>query len=317
MSSSTRNLIIRIILGIIFAGLGYILPHRITTYQLFGVPYLLETAASFALGALAIFVFPVLASAVQKWFTNLINATVQSTVSKATGKFLSVQMARLREQGTEIAEEENGQEKKKDKDKDIELEPPITLLDTSAIIDGRALDIVQAGFLSGTLVLPQFVLDELQHIADSEDSLKRNRGRRGLEILEDLKEELEKQLIIYDSSDLQGEVDQRLVKLAKQLEARLLTVDFNLNKIAKLADIEVLNVNELANALKTVVLPGEKLKISIIQQGKEKEQGVGYLEDGTMIVVEGGKDLVGKNVEVEVARVLQTAAGRMVFAELT
>lgn len=189
------------------------------------------------------------------------------------------------------------------------------LLDTSVIIDGRIADIAQTGFLAGTLLIPRFVLNELQYIADSPDSLRRQRGRRGMEVLSQLQKETTIPVRITDI-DVEGvrEVDDKLVILARQLRCPILTNDYNLNRIAELQGVSVLNVNELANAVKLVFLPGETLQVSIIQEGKEANQGVGYLDDGTMVVVEDGRDFLNQDLAVVVTKVLQTAAGRMVFA---
>ncbi len=189
------------------------------------------------------------------------------------------------------------------------------LVDTSAIIDGRIADIADTGFIAGTLVVPRFVLEELQHIADSPDSMRRNRGRRGLEILQRLQKDSPAAMEISDVDvDNVPEVDAKLVKLARQWKCSIITNDFNLNRVAELQGVKVLNINELAHAVKPIVLPGEDMTIKIMQEGKELGQGVGYLDDGTMIVVEGGKSLMGATVDVTVTRVLQTVAGRMIFA---
>jgi len=189
------------------------------------------------------------------------------------------------------------------------------ILDTSAIIDGRIADISQTGFLPGPLVVPRFVLSEVQHIADSPDALRRNRGRRGLDVLNRLRKESGVTVRIHEADvDGSGGVDAKLVKLASQLRCPIVTNDFNLNRVAALQGVRVLNVNELANAVKSVVLPGEEMSIRIIQEGKEAGQGVGYLDDGTMVVVEGGRRHMNADLEVVVTRVLQTAAGRMIFA---
>jgi uncharacterized protein YacL len=190
------------------------------------------------------------------------------------------------------------------------------LLDTSTIIDGRIADISKTGFIMGTLVVPRFVLEELQRIADSADTLRRNRGRRGLDILNSLQKEPAVNVDIVDVDfDNVHEVDAKLVKLAKQYNTSpIITNDYNLNKVAELQGVKVLNINELANAVKPALLPGEDMDVKIIQEGKELGQGVGYLDDGTMIVVEGGKPFLNSEIEVTVTRVLQTAAGRMIFA---
>jgi len=191
------------------------------------------------------------------------------------------------------------------------------LLDTSVIIDGRIADIARTGFLVGTLLIPRFVLNELQYIADSSDSLRRQRGRRGMEVLSRLQKDTVVPVRISDM-DVEGvrEVDDKLVVLARQLRCPILTNDYNLNRIAELQGVAVLNVNELANAVKLVLLPGETLEVRIIQEGKEVGQGVGYLDDGTMVVIEDGRDLLNRTVTVLVTKVLQTSAGRMIFARL-
>jgi uncharacterized protein YacL len=190
------------------------------------------------------------------------------------------------------------------------------ILDTSAIIDGRIVDICKTGFLEGVIVVAGFVLEELQHIADSPDLLKRNRGRRGLDVLNKIQKEMETPVQIYegDFEDI-AEVDSKLVKLAKTINGKIITNDYNLNKVCELQGIGVLNINELANAVKPVVLPGEEMAAQIIKDGKEAGQGVAYLDDGTMIVVEGGRRYIGETIDVLVTSVLQTAAGRMIFAK--
>lgn len=189
------------------------------------------------------------------------------------------------------------------------------LLDTSVIIDGRIADIARTGFLPGSLLIPRFVLAELQYIADSPDSLRRQRGRRGMEVLAQLQKEPSIPVRMSDI-DVDGvrEVDDKLVILARQMRCPILTNDYNLNRIAELQGVTVLNVNELANAVKSVLLPGEVLSIRVIQEGKESNQGVGYMDDGTMVVVENGRDYMDQEIAVMVTKVLQTAAGRMIFA---
>jgi len=193
------------------------------------------------------------------------------------------------------------------------------ILDTNVIIDGRIADICRTGFLEGPVYVPGFVLDELQQIADSSDSLKRARGRRGLDILNAMQKEMDLVVRSFDGSlgpEDTDQVDSKLVRLAKALEGTIVTNDFNLNKVAELQGVTVLNVNELANALKPVVLPGEEMSVTVIKEGKEPNQGVAYLDDGTMVVVEGAKRHIGEKVGVTVASVLQTVAGKMIFANL-
>jgi uncharacterized protein YacL len=191
------------------------------------------------------------------------------------------------------------------------------LLDTSVIIDGRVADIARTGFLPGTLLIPRFVLNELQYIADSPDGVRRQRGRRGMEVLAEL-QKLPNILVRISDINVEGvrEVDDKLVVLGKQLKSPILTNDYNLNRVAELQGVTVLNINELANAVKSVVLPGENLRINIMQEGKEYGQGVGYMDDGTMVVVENGRDFIGEYMDVNITKVLQTAAGRMIFGRV-
>jgi len=193
----------------------------------------------------------------------------------------------------------------------------MTLLDTSVIIDGRIVDIFKTKFLEGKVIIPRFVLKELQQIADSTDPIKRQRGRRGLEILHVIQKEGSVDISLHDE-EFAGiaEVDAKLVKLAKLLEAKIMTVDFNLNRVATLQGVKVLNINELTNALKPVVFPGEEMQVKLIKEGKEHNQAVGYLDDGTMVVVEDARRLIGQEVRVVVTSVLQTQAGRMIFTKL-
>ena len=192
------------------------------------------------------------------------------------------------------------------------------LVDTSAIIDGRIADIAQTGFLGATLIVPRFVLNELQFVSDSADSLRRQRGRRGLDVLGELQESKEVNVVISDI-DVEGvrEVDDRLVLLGRQMNCPILTNDFNLSRVAELQGVKVLNINDLANAVKVIILPGESLQIAVIQEGKEYNQGVGYLDDGTMVVIENGQRYIDKQIEVTVTKILQTSAGRMIFAKPT
>ncbi|MFT8363555.1 MAG: PIN/TRAM domain-containing protein [Sporolactobacillus sp.] len=193
---------------------------------------------------------------------------------------------------------------------------PFKIFDTSVIIDGRIADICQTGFLEGTMVIPHFVLEELQHIADSSDVLKRNRGRRGLDILNRIQKDTSIHVDLYEGDyDDITEVDSKLVRLAKALNGIVVTNDFNLNKVCEFQGVRVLNINDLANAVKPVVLPGEELRVQVIKDGKEQNQGVGYLDDGTMIVVEEGRRYIGKTIDVVITSVLQTSAGRMIFAK--
>jgi uncharacterized protein YacL len=190
------------------------------------------------------------------------------------------------------------------------------ILDTSVIIDGRISDVCAAGFLDGVLVIPQFVLRELQQVADSPDPLKRNRGRRGLDILQKMQKMATVIVqIVDDDFPRVRDVDMKLIELAKSYEAKIVTNDFNLNKIAQLQGVEVLNINELANALKPIVLPGETMRVFILKEGKEYNQGVAYLDDGTMVVVDNARKMISKTIDISVTSVLQTTAGKMIFGK--
>jgi uncharacterized protein YacL len=193
----------------------------------------------------------------------------------------------------------------------------LKVLDTSAVIDGRIADIAETGFVEGTLIIPQFVLYEIQHIADQQDPLKKTRGRRGLDVLNRLRKQsfVKVKIVDYDFQRFK-DVDSKLVALAKKLDGSILTNDFNLHKVAELQGIKVLNINQLATSLKPNVLPGEPMAVKVLKEGKEQKQGIGYLDDGTMVVVDEGRKLLGRQVDVVVTSVLQTTSGRMIFARL-
>ncbi len=196
------------------------------------------------------------------------------------------------------------------------VEKRYKLLDTNVIIDGRIADICRTGFLEGTLLIPVFVLEELQHIADSPDALRRVRGRRGLDVLQSIQDDSSKmtvEVMNIDFDDING-VDSKLVRLAQKVKGKIITNDFNLNKVAQLRGVEVLNINDLSNAVKSVVVPGETMRVQVVRDGREPGQGVGYLEDGTMIVIENGHRYLSRTISVEVTSALQTSAGRMIFA---
>ena len=191
------------------------------------------------------------------------------------------------------------------------------ILDTSVIIDGRILDLLHTGFIEGKIVIPTFVLDELRHIADSSDSLKRNRGRRGLDILNEIQKQLDVPVIIKEFNTKEKiEVDSKLLKMAEKMDAYVVTNDYNLNKVAEVQGVRVLNINELANAVKPMLIPGEEMTVTIIKAGKENGQGIAYLNDGPMIVIEGGSERIGETLQVVVTSVLQTSAGRMIFTKI-
>ncbi|WP_294739714.1 PIN/TRAM domain-containing protein [uncultured Exiguobacterium sp.] len=223
---------------------------------------------------------------------------------------------RKRHELTKIFLRSNQSEKKATSEVVVPVKSNSKVLDTSVIIDGRITDITKTGFVEGKLIVPQFVIGELQYIADSSDTLKRNRGRRGLDVLKELQEIPGVEVEIYDG-DFEDvpEVDIKLIKLAELVKGIVVTNDYNLNKVCEVRHVPVLNINDLANAVKQVVIPGEEMTVLVIKEGKEQKQGIAYLEDGTMVVVEGGKHLISKTIGVVVTSVLQTSAGRMIFAK--
>lgn len=259
--------------------------------------FTLKTALTVVMGLIGFLLFPDLAARVTYFTITLFNMAVSKISMEVLNQFL-----RLQGHGHTNAP--------------VSAAKPL-ILDTSAIIDGRILEIARANFLSGIIMVPNFVLLELQQVADSGDSLKRQRGRRGFEIIQELKKIRGVKVEIWDSEVAGKLVDEKLLKLAKSLNGKIITTDFNLNKLAEAHLVVVLNVNDLANALKTPALPGEKLELKIVHIGKDPSQGVGYLPDGTMIVVEDGGGNLGKEIKTEVSRVLQGSAGRMIFAKKT
>jgi len=306
IAKSLIRFAIKSALGAVFFIVGFNFSNTLFFHQnpLFGVPFLAEVLISITLGMFGFHTVPILAILVKDWIEKL----VTKTISEIVGNFWDQQSKRM---------EESRRNKQKRKKEDIEqkLKEVVkggVLIDTSVLIDGRIVDIIKTGFFDEKVLVTQSVMDELHLISDSENNLKRQRGRRGLVVLDDLKKVVK--VVFVDDYILKGDgVDKQLVKLSRKYNAKLMTLDFNLNKLATVSGVSVLNLNELVNAVKAVVLPGEKLKIKIVQKGKEKEQGVGYLPDGTMVVVEGAKDKENEEVEAEITRVIQTQAGKMVF----
>ncbi len=306
------KIITKTILGIIGAVLSAFIIHNLMVRVSFWKDTWLDEALVTVPGFLfGFWVVPWLATSVLRWFVGLVTTTVQVTVARTMGSFLAAQNKKLAER----REEKERQKKREQGYEKLQRSVPPILLDTSAIIDGRFLEIAKAGFFLGLIILPKFVIDELQHLADSGDALKRQKGRRGLELLNLAKKEKKIKLTVSEEAVEGKDVDERLRNLAKLLKAQVATVDYNLNKSLTLLGISVLNVNDLANLIKTVVLPGDTLTVKVIQKGKENRQGVGYLPDGTMIVVENGENLLGQECGVKVARLLQTPAGKMIFAK--
>jgi uncharacterized protein YacL len=251
----------------------------------------------------------------------LLGIIINSGISQGLGKaevglpLYALIMSILCAMGLQLGSSKAKELKKKAEAGSVVDRKIVGILDTSVIIDGRIADVCETGFLDGDLIIPQFVLKELQAIADSSESTKRTRGRRGLDILNKIRKQSYVKIII-DDTDYPSvkEVDLKLIHMAKEMGHAILTNDFNLNKVAEVHSIQVLNINQLANALKPIVLPGETMKVQILKEGKESGQGVAYLDDGTMVVVDNGRKQIGKTVEVTVTSVLQTTAGRMIFA---
>jgi uncharacterized protein YacL len=301
------QLFFRVVLAVGFAALGYFASNQFLNIKDPQVKTGISVVIAIASGAAGVYLVPLISRWVGYWSSVFAQRVANEVISQLRLPTLSDMRelrGRIRRPGG----------KKKEEARHIN---PI-LVDTSSLIDGRVADVVENGFLYGTLIVPRFILSELQHIADASNALRRGRGRRGLEVLETIKKSKQIKTVIYNANDSKGKnIDERLLNLAKILKAKILTTDFNLNKVATVSGIKILNINELVNALKTTLLPGEPLEVSIIQEGKEKTQGVGYLPDGTMIVVEDGASHMGKKVPTTVSRVLQTAAGRMIFTQLS
>ena len=305
------SLAVRIVLAIVFAILGFTFSNEIyfDKYPLFGTPFVAEVLTSLATALIGFYVIPKAFSAVKHWIWQV---TFQA-VSDIVTDFWEKQAEKMKE-----AREER--EEKKQAAKEAKLKEDLKggmVVDTSVLIDGRILDIAKTGILSCALIVPEFVIDELHTLSDSKDSMKRRKGRRGLDFLKNMRKDKKVNLIVTDDLEVLEEgVDKSLVKYAKMYGVGLMTLDFNLNKVAGVSGIRVVNINDLANALRMRFLPGEELEIKIVDIGQEEEQGVGYLEDGTMVVVDKGADLVGKEVSVCVKKNIQGSAGRMIFAEL-
>lgn len=313
LSPELSRAIARTILGLFFTVLGFALSNRFLFEEkpLFKTPFLGEAVFAIALGLFSVYLLPHWIRNATLWLRKIIALEVRQIVFD----FWNEQSRRMAES------RRRKQEKKKKKAKKLSaIGSPTTaspiLLDTSAVIDGRIVEVIKTGFLDNPILVPSFIIDELQKISDSKDDLRRKRGRRGFEVLEEIKNESLKassySVIEHDIKD--KDVDKELVKLAKKIKAKIATVDFNLNKASNAKGVRVLNINDLASAIRIDLIPGEKVNVKLVQKGKEETQGVGYLPDGTMIVVEDGGDLIDKKVEVKITRAFQTSAGRMFFA---
>jgi len=307
-SLKETNIIVRIVYALVFFGLGFNFS-RVLFYKdfpFFGYHTFLEVLAGLIAAAFGFFVFAIIFMKIKYW----LESVMSSVISRIVDDFWDQQSKRIqqarRDKQRLKADEKSIREKQ-------ELESAI-ILDTSVLIDGRVLDVVKAGFLDRTFVVAQNVLNELQNLSDSKNKVKRTRGRMGLDVVKELKKRTN--VVVPEIKTKEKEVDTILVNYAKEKKLRLMTLDFNLNKVAKVSGISVLNLNDLVNALKTVLLPGEKFKVKIVQAGKEKKQGIGYLNDGTMVVVENGVEKVGEEVDAVVIKVIQSSAGKIIFSEV-
>lgn len=297
--------VLRLVLAVVFALTAFIFTEVVPDIPPFSRIFL-RIVITVWFGLMGYGLFPDLAKAVSTVTIRFINTLVSRLSVEITSQILRLQRTPNAAGGNAFgASAPIG---------GIAVNHPL-ILDTSAIIDGRILDIAKTNFLSGTILVPTFVLTELQQVADSADYIKRTRGRRGFEIVDELKKAKGIRIEIWDKDGPGKNVDEKLLRLAKNLHGRIITTDYNLNRLASVSNILVLNINELSNAVRTVAVPGERLKIKVVHLGKDAKQGVGYLPDGTMIVVENGADLMGKDVETEVSRLIQVAAGRMIFVK--
>ena len=297
------KLVLRLILAFLFATLAAIYSQLIPPF-LGESSFLIRVLLTLAAGGVGYVVFPPIARSIRIIAMTMLNFVVHRLSSE-----VSNQIIKFPRPNTPFSQPipQVGS---------VAITRPL-ILDTSAIIDGRILDIAKTGFVSGLVLVPKFILTELQQVADSADSLKRARGRKGFEIVEELKKIKKLRIEIWDKDQNGKQVDEKLLNLAKSLHGRIITTDYNLNRVAQAWGIEVLNVNDLANAVKTVSLQGESMEIKVVHLGKDKTQGVGYLSDGTMVVVADSAEKIGQTVKTEVTKNIQTPAGRMIFAKLT
>jgi len=304
-SAGEFGIISRVVYTVVFLVLGFSICRSLFFIDLpfLGYHLIIEIIVALVMGTFGFFLFPLLLSKLKYWVEGL----VITAVSKVVSDFWDQQSKRIqqarREKQRMKAEEKSIKEKQ-------EIENAI-LLDTSVLIDGRILDVVKIGFIDRPLIITQNVINELQKLSDNKSNIKRNRGRMGLDVVKELKKRTS--VIIPDIKTKEKDVDKILVDYAKEKKIKLMTLDFNLNKVAKVSGIKVLNINDLINSLKTLLLPGEDFSVKILQQGKEKKQGIGYLPDGTMVIVEDSVDKVGQDVHVKVLKVIQSSAGKIIF----
>jgi uncharacterized protein YacL len=307
---------LRLFLGVLLGAFGYFISYTFfPRIQIYFVPDFYQFLITLACGVYGFYALPFAFITYQRMLLTWLFNFVRTIIGDTLQDFYQRLLADIDTNEASVRRKKEGKERK------IDSTSNPMLVDTSAIIDGRIGEVIKSGFLYGTLIVPQFVIQELQYIADSADELKRGRGRRGLDLLNELrklkpqKDRITLKVVPNDYEKIK-KVDDKLIRLAKTMKAAIITTDYNLNKAAAFQSIKILNVNELTNAIKTVTLPGEDLEIKIIQEGKEKNQGVGYLDDGTMVVIENAQGMVGQTVKVGVSRVLQTAAGKMIFTQV-
>ncbi len=302
------GLVYRIILSGIFFILGFALSYSsfFRDNPLYGVKFLAEILISVTAAAIGFYLIPMLIMQMKDWIETLII----DTVSDIVGSFWDQQTKNMNER-KKLKQKQKTAEEKRKLDEDLFN---AVVLDTSVLVDGRILDIVKTGFINNTLVIPSAVTNELHTISDSDKKIKRERGRRGLDIVAKLNGEIK--ILKPEITTKEKEVDRIILNYAKEKKLRLMTQDFNLNKLAKANGVKVLNINDLVDAVKISALPGEVINVDIVQEGKEKKQGIGYMPDGTMLVVEDAKELVGKGVEAKVQRVIQSSAGKIIFCNL-
>ncbi len=297
--------VLRLVLAVVFALIAFIFTEVIPDIPPFNRIFL-RVVVTLWFGLMGYGLFPDLARVISTSAIHLVNTLASKVTNEVMTQILRLQNQNpLPNSGFATTSSIGG----------VSLSQPL-IIDTSALIDGRILDIAKTSFLHGTILVPSFVLTELQQVSDSADYIKRTRGRRGFEIIEELKKIKGLRVEIWDRDVAAKAVDDKLIKLAKNLKGRILTTDYNLNRVASISGVTVLNINDLANALKTVAVPGEPLKIKMVHIGKDPKQSVGYLPDGTMVVLENGADLVGHEVTMEVTRLLQASAGKMIFGKL-
>lgn len=297
--------VLRLVLAVVFALIAFIFTEVIPDIPPFNHIFL-RVVITIWFGLMGYGLFPDLARIISSSVLHLVNSFASRITNEVMTQFMRLQSQHPLSGNVFTASSPSG---------GITLSQPI-IIDTSALIDGRILDIAKTAFLHGTILVPTFVLTELQQVADSSDYIKRTRGRRGFEIIDELKKIKGLHVEIWDRDLAAKTVDDKLIKLAKSLKGRIITTDYNLNRVASVSGVTVLNINDLANALKTVAVPGEPLSIKLVHIGKDPKQAVGYLADGTMVVLENGADMVGKEVTMEVTRLLQASAGKMIFGKL-